>query len=104
MHGGVDDMADVVDELIDALVDGEPGPVLAALDRALRSTDDAWNLAVILLRRLRDLIVLATVPASDGLVLASGGNVDALSRQARLLGAAGDENGGRDGRGHAENE
>ena len=80
----------LLDELIDAFEIGDAGSMFGALDRALRVNDDAWILATNLLRRLRDLVILASVPdaVTHELIDVAPGQLERMTAQAALLGAA----------------
>jgi DNA polymerase-3 subunit gamma/tau len=64
--------------------------MFGAMDRALRVNDDAWMLATNALRRLRDLVILASVPNAvpHELIDVSPGQLEKMWGQAALLGAA----------------
>jgi DNA polymerase-3 subunit gamma/tau len=80
----------LLDEMIDALAMGDAGSMFGAIGRALRVNDDAWMLATNVLRRLRDLVILASVPDAVTLALidVSPGQLEKMTGQAALLGAA----------------
>jgi DNA polymerase-3 subunit gamma/tau len=80
----------LLNEMIDALAIGDAGSMFGILDRALRVNDDAWMLATSVLRRLRDLVILASVPTAvaHALIDVSPGQVEKMTSQAALMGAA----------------
>ncbi|MFZ1412621.1 MAG: DNA polymerase III subunit gamma and tau, partial [Micropruina sp.] len=79
----------LLDEIVDAFAAGDAQGVFAAIDRVIEVGQDPRRFGEDLLRRLRDLIIIAAVPdaLSSGLVDVAGDQADRLSSQASLLGA-----------------
>ncbi len=80
----------LLDEIIDAFAAGDAQGVFTAVEKVIEVGQDPRRFAEDLLRRLRDLIIVAAVPEalSSGLVEVSGDQGDRLTTQADSLGAA----------------
>ena len=79
----------LLDEIVDAFAAGDARGVFAAVDKVIEVGQDPRRFAEDLLRRLRDLIIIAAVPdaLSSGLVDVAGDQADRLTVQAGALGA-----------------
>lgn len=79
----------LLDEIVDAFAAGDSRGVFAAVDKVIEVGQDPRRFAEDLLRRLRDLIIVAAVPEAlaSGLVDVSGDQGDRLAAQANALGA-----------------
>ena len=79
----------LLDEIVDAFAAGDAQGVFAAVDKVIEVGQDPRRFAEDLLRRLRDLIIVAAVPEalSNGLVDVAGDQAERLSAQASALGA-----------------
>ncbi|MGV8910693.1 MAG: DNA polymerase III subunit gamma and tau [Propionicimonas sp.] len=79
----------LLDEIVDAFAAGDARGVFAAVDKVIEVGQDPRRFAEDLLRRLRDLIIVAAVPEalSSGLVDVAGDQADRLTLQATALGA-----------------
>ncbi len=79
----------LLDEIVDAFAAGDAKGVFAAVDKVIEVGQDPRRFAEDLLRRLRDLIIVAAVPEalSSGLVDVAGDQADRLTAQAGALGA-----------------
>jgi DNA polymerase III subunit gamma/tau len=80
----------LLDEIIDAFAAGDAQAVFTAVEKVIEVGQDPRRFAEDLLRRLRDLIIVAAVPEAltSGLVEVSGDQGDRLMAQADSLGAA----------------
>ncbi|MGC3995442.1 MAG: DNA polymerase III subunit gamma and tau [Propionicimonas sp.] len=78
----------LLDEIVDAFAAGDAQGVFAAVDKVIEVGQDPRRFAEDLLRRLRDLIIVAAVPEalSSGLVDVAGDQADRLAAQANALG------------------
>ncbi|HEY3549373.1 MAG TPA: DNA polymerase III subunit gamma and tau, partial [Propionicimonas sp.] len=78
----------LLDEIVDAFAAGDARGVFAAVDKVIEVGQDPRRFAEDLLRRLRDLIIVAAVPEalSSGLVDVAGDQADRLTMQASALG------------------
>ncbi|HEY3337506.1 MAG TPA: DNA polymerase III subunit gamma and tau [Propionicimonas sp.] len=78
----------LLDEIVDAFAAGDARGVFAAVDKVIEVGQDPRRFAEDLLRRLRDLIIVAAVPEalSSGLVDVAGDQGDRLTVQASALG------------------
>lgn len=78
----------LLDEIVDAFAAGDAHGVFAAIDKVLEVGQDPRRFAEDLLRRLRDLIIVAAVPEAltNGLVDVAGDQAERLAGQARALG------------------
>lgn len=78
----------LLDEIVDAFAAGDAQGVFAAVDRVIEVGQDPRRFAEDLLRRLRDLIIVAAVPEalSSGLVDVAGDQAERLTAQASALG------------------
>jgi len=78
----------LLDEIVDAFAAGDARGVFAAVDKVIEVGQDPRRFAEDLLRRLRDLIIVAAVPEalSSGLVDVAGDQADRLTVQASALG------------------
>ncbi|WP_175470134.1 DNA polymerase III subunit gamma and tau, partial [Curtobacterium sp. MCBA15_001] len=81
----------LLDDVVDALAVADPGSAFAAVDRVVQTGQDPRRFVEDLLERLRDLIVVAATNESAGAVLrgVSPEELDTMSRQAGVFGAAG---------------
>jgi DNA polymerase-3 subunit gamma/tau len=79
----------LLDEFVDAFAAGDAGGVFTCVDKVIEVGQDPRRFAEDLLRRLRDLVVVAAVPdaLSTGLVEAAPDQAERLSSQAASLGA-----------------
>ncbi len=79
----------LLDEIMDAFAAGDSAGVFAAVDRVIEVGQDPRRFAEDLLRRLRDLIIVAAVPdaLTTGLVDVSGDQAERLTVQAQGMGA-----------------
>lgn len=79
----------LLDEIIDAFAAGDAQGVFAAVEKVIEIGQDPRRFAEDLLRRLRDLIIVAAVPEalSSGLVDVSGDQAERLIAQADALGS-----------------
>ncbi|WP_245841063.1 DNA polymerase III subunit gamma and tau [Propionicimonas paludicola] len=79
----------LLDEIVDAFAAGDANGVFAAVDKVIEVGQDPRRFAEDLLRRLRDLIIVAAVPEalSNGLVDVAGDQAERLASQASALGA-----------------
>ncbi|SEG83465.1 DNA polymerase-3 subunit gamma/tau [Saccharopolyspora kobensis] len=86
---GVTDVA-MIDDMVDALAGGDAASVYATVDRLVEAGHDPRRFGSDLLDRLRDLILLCSVPdaADRGLVEAAGDELERMRRQAEQLGPA----------------
>ena len=78
----------LLDEIVDAFAAGDSHGVFAAVDKVIEVGQDPRRFAEDLLRRLRDLIIVAAVPdaLSSGLVDVSADQAERLTSQASALG------------------
>ncbi|MDA3645916.1 DNA polymerase III subunit gamma and tau [Saccharopolyspora indica] len=86
---GVTDVA-MIDDMVDALAGNDAAAVYATVDRLVEAGHDPRRFGSDLLDRLRDLVLLCSVPdaADRGLVEAAGDELDRMRRQADDLGPA----------------
>ncbi|GAA1699111.1 hypothetical protein GCM10009808_15820 [Microbacterium sediminicola] len=73
--------AELLDEIVTALADADPGAVFAAVDRVVQTGQDPRRFVDDLLERLRDLIVVGATGSSAGAVL-RGVSAEELARMA----------------------
>ena len=78
----------LLDEIVDAFAAGDAHGVFAAVDKVIEVGQDPRRFGEDLLRRLRDLIIVATVPdaLSSGLVDVAADQAERLASQASALG------------------
>ena len=78
----------LLDEFVDAFAVGDAGGVFASVDKVIEVGQDPRRFAEDLLRRLRDLVIVAAVPdaLTSGLVDVAPDQADRLSSQAASLG------------------
>ncbi len=78
----------LLDEIMDAFAAGDAHGVFAAIDKVIEVGQDPRRFAEDLLRRLRDLIIVAAVPdaLTSGLVDVAADQAERLSSQASALG------------------
>jgi len=78
----------LLDEFVDAFAAGDAGGVFSCVDKVIEVGQDPRRFAEDLLRRLRDLVVVAAVPdaLTSGLVEAAPDQAERLSSQAASLG------------------
>ncbi|NYE71700.1 DNA polymerase-3 subunit gamma/tau [Microlunatus parietis] len=78
----------LLDEFLDAFAAGDAGGVFSCVDKVIEVGQDPRRFAEDLLRRLRDLVIVAAVPnaLSSGLVDVSGDQAERLASQAAALG------------------
>jgi len=78
----------LLDEIVDAFAAGDAQGVFAAVDKVIEVGQDPRRFAEDLLRRLRDLIIVAAVPEalSSGLVDVAGDQAERLAAQATAMG------------------
>ncbi|MBB5154086.1 DNA polymerase III subunit gamma and tau [Saccharopolyspora phatthalungensis] len=86
---GVTDIA-LIDDMVDALAAGDGAAVYSTVDRLVEAGHDPRRFGSDLLDRLRDLVLLHSVPdaAERGLVEAAGDELTKMQSQAEQLGAA----------------
>ena len=79
----------LLDEFVDAFAAGDAGGVFACVDKVIEVGQDPRRFAEDLLRRLRDLVIVAAVPdaLTSGLVDVAPDQAERLTSQAALLGA-----------------
>ena len=79
----------LLDEFVDAFAAGDAGGVFACVDKVIEVGQDPRRFAEDLLRRLRDLLIVAAVPdaLTSGLVDVAPDQAERLSSQAASLGA-----------------
>jgi DNA polymerase III subunit gamma/tau len=79
----------LLDEFVDAFAAGDAGGVFACVDKVIEVGQDPRRFAEDLLRRLRDLVIVAAVPdaLTLGLVDVAPDQAERLSSQAAALGA-----------------
>ncbi|CAI9402061.1 DNA polymerase III subunit gamma and tau [Aestuariimicrobium sp. T2.26MG-19.2B] len=79
----------LLDEIMDAFAAGDAKGVFATIDKVIEVGQDPRRFAEDLLRRLRDLVIVAAVPdaMSSGLIDVAGDQADRLTVQAQGLGA-----------------
>jgi DNA polymerase III subunit gamma/tau len=79
----------LLDEFVDAFAAGDAGGVFACVDKVIEVGQDPRRFAEDLLRRLRDLVIVAAVPdaLTSGLVDAAPDQAERLTTQAASLGA-----------------
>ena len=79
----------LLDEFVDAFAVGDAGGVFACVDKVIEVGQDPRRFAEDLLRRLRDLVIVAAVPdaLTSGLVDVAPDQAERLSSQAASLGA-----------------
>jgi DNA polymerase III subunit gamma/tau len=79
----------LLDEFVDAFAAGDAGGVFSCVDKVIEVGQDPRRFAEDLLRRLRDLVVVAAVPdaLTSGLVEAAPDQAERLSSQAASLGS-----------------
>ena len=78
----------LLDEIVDAFAAGDGGAVFAGVDKIIEVGQDPRRFAEDLLRRLRDLLVVAQVPdaVASGLIDVAGDQAERLRSQAAALG------------------
>jgi DNA polymerase III subunit gamma/tau len=86
---GVTDVA-LIDDMVDALAAGDRAAVFEAVDRLVEAGHDPRRFAADLLQRLRDLVLIQSVPeaAERGLVEAAADELTRIAEQAGKIGAA----------------
>src|SRR5688500_10559115 len=86
---GVTDVA-LIDDMVDALAAGDRAAVFEAVDRLVEAGHDPRRFAADLLQRLRDLVLLQSVPeaAERGLVEAADDEIARMAEQAGKIGVA----------------
>nr|WP_239579483.1 DNA polymerase III subunit gamma and tau [Microlunatus panaciterrae] len=79
----------LLDEFLDAFAAGDAGGVFSCIDKVIEVGQDPRRFGEDLLRRLRDLVIVAAVPdaLSSGLVEVSDDQGERLTSQAAALGA-----------------
>ncbi|MCW2805333.1 MAG: dnaX [Propionibacteriaceae bacterium] len=78
----------LLDEFLDAFAAGDAGGVFSCVDKVIEVGQDPRRFGEDLLRRLRDLVIVAAVPdaLSSGLVDVAGDQAERLTSQAAALG------------------
>ncbi|MFX4273936.1 DNA polymerase III subunit gamma and tau [Propionibacteriaceae bacterium Y1685] len=78
----------LLDEIVDAFAAGDAAGVFGAVDKVIEVGQDPRRFAEDLLRRLRDLVIVAAVPnaVSSGLVDVAADQADRLQSQSAALG------------------
>jgi DNA polymerase-3 subunit gamma/tau len=86
---GVTDVA-LIDDMVDALAAGDRAAVFSTVDRLVEAGHDPRRFAADLLQRLRDIVLLQSVPeaAERGLVEAADDEIARIAEQAGKIGAA----------------
>ncbi len=86
---GVTDAA-LLDEMVDALAAADGASVFGAVDRVVEAGHDPRRFAADLLQRLRDLLILDSVPgaAAKGLIDSPEDQLESMQGQAERLGVA----------------
>jgi DNA polymerase-3 subunit gamma/tau len=79
----------LLDEVVDAFAAHDGGAVFAAVDKVIETGQDPRRFTEDLLRRLRDLLIIAAVPdaSATGLIDVAADQAERLSAQARRYGA-----------------
>ncbi|WP_446721046.1 DNA polymerase III subunit gamma and tau [Luteococcus sp. H138] len=79
----------LLDEIMDAFAAGDSAGVFATIDKVIEVGQDPRRFAEDLLRRLRDLVIVAAVPdaVATGLIDVSGDQAERLEIQANGMGA-----------------
>ena len=79
----------LLDEMLDAFAAGDSGGVFRCVDKVIEVGQDPRRFAEDLLRRIRDLVIVAAVPdaLTSGLVEVADDQAERLSSQAAALGA-----------------
>ena len=79
----------LLDEIVDAFAAGDSAGVFATIDKVIEVGQDPRRFAEDLLRRLRDLVIVAAVPdaVASGLIDVSGDQAERLQTQAAGMGA-----------------
>ena len=79
----------LLDEIVDAFAAGDGAGVFATIDKVIEVGQDPRRFAEDLLRRLRDLVIVASVPdaASSGLIDVAADQAERLAVQAAGIGA-----------------
>lgn len=79
----------LLDDIMDAFAAGDSSAVFKTIDRVIEVGQDPRRFAEDLLRRLRDLVILAAVPTAveDGILEVAGDQAERLKSQAAGLGA-----------------
>ncbi|MBO1029989.1 DNA polymerase III subunit gamma and tau [Tessaracoccus sp. SD287] len=79
----------LLDEVVDAFAAGDGKGVFATIDKVIEVGQDPRRFAEDLLRRLRDLVIVAAVPdaVETGLIDVSGDQAERLSLQAAAIGS-----------------
>ncbi|QGN35642.1 DNA polymerase III subunit gamma and tau [Microlunatus sp. Gsoil 973] len=79
----------LLDEMLDAFAAGDSGGVFRCVDKVIEVGQDPRRFAEDLLRRIRDLVIVAAVPdaLTSGLVDVADDQAERLSSQAAALGA-----------------
>lgn len=78
----------LLDDIVDAFAAGDSAGVFKTIDKVVEIGQDPRRFAEDLLRRLRDLVILAAVPSAidDGILEVSGDQGERLKSQAAALG------------------
>ncbi|SDL80149.1 DNA polymerase-3 subunit gamma/tau [Tessaracoccus oleiagri] len=79
----------LLDDIVDAFAAGDFGAVFRTIDKVIEIGQDPRRFAEDLLRRLRDLVILAAVPSAidDGILEVAADQGERLKSQAAALGA-----------------
>ena len=79
----------LLDDIVDAFAAGDSSGVFTTIDRVIEVGQDPRRFAEDLLRRLRDLVILAAVPTAveDGILEVPADQAERLKAQAAALGA-----------------
>ncbi|MGL5810002.1 MAG: DNA polymerase III subunit gamma and tau [Nocardioides sp.] len=80
----------LLDDVVDAFAAGDGGGVFGVVDKVIETGQDPRRFAEDLLRRLRDLVIIAAVPdaPATGLIDVSEGQAERMTAQAARFGAA----------------
>jgi len=81
----------LLNSVVDGFADQDPGAVFASVDKVIEAGQDPRRFTEDLLRRLRDLVIVAAVPdaLSSGLLEIPEDQGDVYSKQAKAMGVAG---------------
>ena len=78
----------LLDEMVDALAAGDGAAVYGVIDKVIETGQDARHFGADLLQRLRDVLIVASVPdaLTSGLVDVAGDQAERLQAQAKAMG------------------
>ncbi|MCL2654056.1 MAG: DNA polymerase III subunit gamma and tau, partial [Propionibacteriaceae bacterium] len=80
----------LLDEMVDALATGDGAAVYRVIDKVIETGQDARHFGADLLQRLRDVMIVASVPdaLTSGLIDVAGDQAERLQSQAKAMGRA----------------